>query len=78
MFHTTRDLLNNVNRPPGRSRIAPSGVTTRPDDSVYQVGRTFIPILLEIISGVTKGARASFFRPGNIRRSNAVYSMHIA
>ncbi|NPT46420.1 hypothetical protein GNZ12_34895 [Paraburkholderia sp. 1N] len=72
-----RDLLD-VARRPGRSRVAPSDWTTRPNDSVYQVGRTFIPNLFEIISGVPKGARILFFRPGNIRRSNAVYSMYIA
>jgi hypothetical protein len=45
---TMRDLLD-VNRRPRRSRVAPPGLMTRPDDSVYQGRRTFIPISLEII-----------------------------
>ncbi|WP_236001940.1 DUF4148 domain-containing protein [Paraburkholderia elongata] len=63
---------------PGRSRVAPSDLTTWPDDGVYQGRRTFIPILFETILGVAKSVRVLFRKPGNIRRPNAVYSMHIA
>jgi len=38
-----RDLLD-VARRSGPSRVAPSGLTTRPDEGVYQGRCTFIPI----------------------------------
>jgi hypothetical protein len=45
---TMRNRLD-INRRPGHSRLAPSGLTTRPNDGDYQRHRTFIPILLELI-----------------------------
>lgn len=58
-----RDLLD-VNRHPGHSRVAPSGLTTMPDDGFYQGRGTFIPILLEIIWGVARVPAFFFTSPG--------------